>query len=87
MNTMTLVHSIRFAADTSGLTRESLPDFIRKRAYALYELRGSQPGRELEDWLQAECEVKLRFGLSDSVTRGEPRSSLLLVNLNQYKLV
>jgi hypothetical protein len=29
---------------------------IRGRAYELYLSRGAQPGRELEDWLQAERE-------------------------------
>ena len=30
---------------------------IRTRAYELYLARGAQPGRELEDWLQAEREL------------------------------
>jgi hypothetical protein len=30
---------------------------IAKRAYELYLERGSTPGYELEDWLQAEAEV------------------------------
>jgi NADPH:quinone reductase-like Zn-dependent oxidoreductase len=30
---------------------------IRRRAYELYLARGTQPGRELEDWLQAEREL------------------------------
>ena len=30
---------------------------IRGRAYELYLARGAQPGRELEDWLQAEREI------------------------------
>ena len=30
---------------------------IRTRAYELYLARGAQPGRELEDWLQAEWEL------------------------------
>lgn len=32
-------------------------DEIRTRAYELYLARGAQPGRELEDWLQAEREL------------------------------
>jgi hypothetical protein len=31
---------------------------IRRRAYEIYRERGEQPGRELDDWLQAECELK-----------------------------
>jgi Protein of unknown function (DUF2934) len=30
---------------------------IRRRAYEIYRERGEQPGRELEDWLQAEREL------------------------------
>lgn len=39
---------------------KSAPDLheqIRRRAYALYEQRGSTDGHELGDWLQAESEV------------------------------
>jgi hypothetical protein len=35
-----------------------LQEQIRRRAYELYEQRGAQDGHELEDWLQAEAEVK-----------------------------
>jgi hypothetical protein len=31
---------------------------IRVRAYQLFEACGRQPGRELDDWLQAERETK-----------------------------
>lgn len=34
-----------------------LQDQIRRRAYALYEQRGSNDGHEVSDWLQAESEV------------------------------
>jgi len=32
-------------------------DDIAQRAYELYEARGSEPGRDLDDWLQAEREL------------------------------
>lgn len=35
----------------------SLEERIRSRAYELYIQRGSQPGLELNDWLQAEDEI------------------------------
>jgi NADPH:quinone reductase-like Zn-dependent oxidoreductase len=35
----------------------SREDEIRRHAYELYRARGAQPGRELEDWLQAEREL------------------------------
>jgi hypothetical protein len=31
---------------------------IRRRAYLIYLERGQQPGRELDDWLRAERELK-----------------------------
>jgi DUF2934 family protein len=37
-----------------------LQDEIRRRAYELYEQRGSNDGHELRDWLQAESEVAQR---------------------------
>ncbi len=33
---------------------------IRERAYQIFLNRGAQPGRELDDWLQAERELKER---------------------------
>jgi hypothetical protein len=31
---------------------------IRQRAYELYGQRGRTDGHDLDDWLQAECEIK-----------------------------
>jgi hypothetical protein len=31
---------------------------IRRRAYEIYLERGEQPGREVDDWLQAERELR-----------------------------
>jgi hypothetical protein len=31
---------------------------IQQRAYELYEQRGWTDGHDLDDWLQAECEIK-----------------------------
>jgi hypothetical protein len=31
-------------------------ELIARRAYELFELRGGDPGRDVEDWLQAERE-------------------------------
>ena len=35
----------------------NLEEEVRHRAYELYEQRGRQDGRDLDDWLQAEAEV------------------------------
>ena len=32
---------------------------IRQRAYELYEERGRTDGHDLDDWLRAECEIKV----------------------------
>lgn len=50
-------------ADTSGCPVERLPELIQKRAYEIYEAHGRQPDRQVEDWLQAEAEVKWHFGI------------------------
>jgi Protein of unknown function (DUF2934) len=36
----------------------SLEERIRRRAYELYVQRGGQPGSALDDWLQAEKEIR-----------------------------
>ena len=36
----------------------SLEERIRRRAYELYVQRGNQSGSELDDWLQAEEEMR-----------------------------
>jgi len=34
------------------------PDAVAVRAYELFEERGRQPGRDLDDWLRAEQELQ-----------------------------
>jgi hypothetical protein len=34
------------------------PEVIARRAYELFEERGREPGRDLDDWLCAELELK-----------------------------
>ena len=52
------------ATSTQVATREvsvvnsTREEEIRRRAYEIYLERGEQPGRELDDWLQAERELK-----------------------------
>jgi hypothetical protein len=36
----------------------SIEERIERRAYELYVQRGNRSGSELEDWLQAEAEVR-----------------------------
>jgi Protein of unknown function (DUF2934) len=44
--------------DTSGYPMGFLPVLIRRRAYELFVARGRMPGWEMDDWLQAERELK-----------------------------
>jgi hypothetical protein len=41
-----------------NLTIEPTHEDIARRAYHLYEERGSEHGRDLEDWFQAERELR-----------------------------
>jgi hypothetical protein len=43
------------SVETNNTT--NLQGVIARRAYELYQLRGGVPGREFEDWLEAEREV------------------------------
>jgi DUF2934 family protein len=57
---------VRKLAVVKGESRKNivpinLEDEIRRRAYELYEQRGSGSGSEAEDWLAAEREVMQRY--------------------------
>ena len=46
------------AGQTEGASKGAqAQDWIARRAYALYEQRGRQEGRALDDWLKAERQV------------------------------
>jgi hypothetical protein len=42
---------------SSQRPKESRLDRISRRAHMIYERRGGQHGRDLDDWLQAEREI------------------------------
>ena len=42
-------------------------DRIAQRAYELYQARGRESGHELEDWLQAEIEIRNQEEVIQSV--------------------
>src|SRR5688572_27224645 len=42
-----------------SLAIQPIHEDIARRAYQLYEQRGGEHGRDLEDWLQAESELRL----------------------------
>jgi hypothetical protein len=39
------------------LADEAVRELISRRAYEIYEQRGSQPGHEIEHWVEAENEI------------------------------
>jgi len=45
----------RLALDQGSL--ELTEEYIRLRAYQIYEQRGREDGHDVEDWLEAEAEV------------------------------
>ena len=52
-----------YGVDTSAESTQSVENLVRRRAYELFEARGRQPGRDVEDWLEAEREVKRHLGI------------------------
>jgi hypothetical protein len=42
----------------TSLGRSTREEKIRRRAYEIYLEHGEQPGRQLDDWLQAERETE-----------------------------
>jgi hypothetical protein len=54
---------------TSNNENEALPhEEIACRAYEIYQERGSEPGRDLDDWLRAERELRTRLAIADETT-------------------
>jgi hypothetical protein len=62
-NRHTELASMTYGVDTSGFVPGLISELINRRAYQLFEKRGRQPGEELDDWLEAEREVKAHFGV------------------------
>lgn len=47
--------------ETKEITQEQLDQEIRERANQIYLERGTKPGSALEDWLQAEMEIRFKY--------------------------
>ena len=47
--------------NTDDVQNSGLQERIRTRAYELYEQRGCEDGRELDDWLRAEAEAAIEI--------------------------
>jgi len=59
-------------APAEGAT-QNVTELIARRAYELYESRGSSAGDELTDWLTAEQEVLAGFSSLTSEAKGSTR--------------
>ena len=46
------------------ITLEQLDNEIRERANQICIERGANPGSALQDWLQAEKEIKIKYNIS-----------------------
>jgi Protein of unknown function (DUF2934) len=60
-------------AETKVATPPASAEAIAKRAYELYLQRGSIPGYELEDWLQAEAEVTAAAAAKPALAKDRKR--------------
>lgn len=49
----------RVALSVDGRSSMSVRHSVRQRAYQLYLARGGEHGKDLEDWLAAECELRM----------------------------
>jgi hypothetical protein len=59
--------------DMQAMETESLDDRIRQRAYELYLARGSIGGSEMEDWLEAERQLRASRGADAAQGLDAPR--------------
>jgi Protein of unknown function (DUF2934) len=57
------IYGPSFEANTMDPTPENIPELIRERAYQLFMGRGRKSGHELDDWLQAEREIRRQYGI------------------------
>jgi len=53
-----MMRSTRETKERSAVRGEPTQDEVRKRAFEIYVRRGRQPGREKDDWAQAERELR-----------------------------
>jgi len=50
--------TMRKSASPANPTPINMESMVRQRAYEIYQERGCTPGRENDDWLQAESEIR-----------------------------
>ncbi len=47
-------------SEPQNASAADMEDQIRRRAYQIYEARGSEHGRDMQDWLEAEQELQTK---------------------------
>jgi hypothetical protein len=57
-NESTIPHATSTQAAVTPEASAARDEDIRRRAYEIYLARGEQPGRDLDDWLEAEREFE-----------------------------
>jgi hypothetical protein len=62
---------------TSNNENEALPyEEVARRAYEIYQDRGSEPGLDLDDWFQAEQDLRMtRLRIADE-TPEQPENTM-----------
>ena len=55
---------------SSPADNRPIQEDVARRAYELYQARGSEPGHELQDWLQAEQELVMHVEVVHSNPSG-----------------
>jgi len=55
--------TVYYTTNTDPYSDECLLALIRTRAYELFEMHGRHDGHALDDWIQAEREIKHHLGL------------------------
>jgi len=53
-----MARSLRARAAAEVTAQVPLEERVQQRAYELYVLRGNESGSEMDDWLQAEAEIR-----------------------------
>ena len=67
-----LARGKKIQSKAAELDEARLRELIACKAHELYEQRGGSPGRDLEDWLEAEQLVRQELG----VPQAHPASSI-----------
>jgi hypothetical protein len=71
-----------FSEQTEGDEFAETQERIAQRAYQIWEQHGHQPGRELDDWLQAEREIQAED--QEFLRQLPTRPSAAIIQIHEY---